>query len=57
MNQVKGHAMHRQDRKCPYAAILITEISVCDNSLGIFRQWPNDNNTYLPDTEGREVLI
>ena len=30
--------MHRQDRKCPCAAILITEISVCDNRLGISRQ-------------------
>ena len=28
----------RQDRKCPWAAILITEISVSDNRLGIDRR-------------------
>ena len=41
MSQVKGQViMQRQDRKCPWAAILITEISVADNPLGISSQWP-----------------
>ena len=35
--------MHRQDRKCPWAAILITEISVGDNRLGIFSLWYNQS--------------
>ena len=36
MRQVKGQViMQRQDRKSPCAAILITEISVADNRLGI----------------------
>ena len=40
MSQVKGQViMQRQDRKCPWAAILITEISVADNRLGISSQW------------------
>ena len=39
MSQVKGQViMQRQDRKCPCAAILITEISVADNRLGISSQ-------------------
>ena len=36
MSQVKGQVIRqRQDRKCPWAAILITKISVADNRLGI----------------------
>ena len=36
MSEVKGQVIRqRQDRKCPWAAILITEISVADNRLGI----------------------
>ena len=39
MSQVKGQVIRqRQDRKCPWAAILITEISVADNRLGISSQ-------------------
>ena len=42
MSQVKGQVIRqRQDRKCPWAAILITEISVADNRLGISSQWFN----------------
>ena len=44
--------MHRQDRKCPCAAILITEISVCDNRLGISRQWFYVRN---PPASGRVI--
>ena len=41
MSQVKGQVIRqRQDRKCPWAAILITKISVADNRLGISSQWP-----------------
>ena len=40
MSQVKGQVIRQhQDRKCPWAAILITEISVADNRLGISSQW------------------
>ena len=40
MSQVKGQVIRqRQDRKCPWAAILITKISVADNRLGISSQW------------------
>ena len=40
MSQVKGEVIRqRQDRKCPWAAILITKISVADNRLGISSQW------------------
>ena len=39
MSQVKGQVIRqRQDRKCPWAAILITKISVADNRLGISSQ-------------------
>ena len=42
MSQVKGQVIRqRQDRKCPWAAILITKISVADNRLGISSQWLN----------------
>ena len=42
MSQVKGQVIRqRQDRKCPWAAILITKISVADNRLGISSQWSN----------------
>ena len=40
MSQVKGQVIRqRQDRKCPWAAILITKISVADNRVGISSQW------------------
>ena len=40
MSQVKGQVIRqRQDRKCQWAAILITNISVADNRLGISSQW------------------
>ena len=43
MSQVKGQVIRqRQDRKCPWAAILITKISVADNRLGISSQWVYD---------------
>ena len=39
MSQVKGEVIRqRQDRKCPWAAILISKISVADNRLGISSQ-------------------
>ena len=44
--------MPRHDRKCPWAAILITEISVSDNRLGIFRQWP-----YYPPACGESLFF
>ena len=44
MSQVKGQVIRqRQDRKCPWAAILITKISVADNRLGISSQWKYDS--------------
>ena len=54
MSQVKGQViMQRQDGKCPWAAILITEISVADNRLGISSQWFDQRSikkveSYLP---------
>ena len=44
MSQVKGQVIRqRQDRKCPWAAILITKISVADNRLGISSQCHYDD--------------
>ena len=44
MSQVKVQVIRqRQDRKCPWAAILITKISVADNRLGISSQCQNVN--------------
>ena len=48
--------MQRQDRKCSWAAILITEISVADNRLGISSTLTR-NNIYRSQTcEGHDHI-
>ena len=57
MSQVKGQVIRqRQDRKCPWAAILITKISVADNHVWVFLVYADDFRFDLVDFVVRMLL-